>query len=91
MVERLAEDHDHACRLAHTVVQRWADTGLDPAAVRTNIVVFHHDAPATLLAHLEAHGVRAGTIAPRTVRMVTHHDVDANGIARACRALADAP
>ncbi|MDQ1412200.1 MAG: threonine aldolase [Acidimicrobiaceae bacterium] len=91
MVDRLAEDHSRARRLAETAAERWPDGGLDPAEVRTNIVVFRHcDAPG-LLAHLDAHGIKAGTIAPGMVRMVTHHDIDDDGIARTCRALATAP
>jgi len=91
MVERLKEDHVRARRLADAVVQRWPDAGLDPESVQTNIVVFaHRDAPS-LLAHLDAAGVRAGTIAPGIVRLVTHHDVDDEGVERACRALAGAP
>jgi threonine aldolase len=91
MIDRLADDHTHAARLAEAVVRRWPDAGLDPAAVRTNVVVFHHQDPLALLAYLEAHEVRAGTIAPGMVRMVTHHDVGEHGIARACQALAGAP
>ena len=33
----------------------------------------------------------AHAIAPGTVRFVTHHDVDDAGVARALRALEDAP
>jgi hypothetical protein len=33
----------------------------------------------------------AGTIAPGVMRLVTHHDVDADGVERACKALAAAP
>lgn len=91
MVSRLKEDHARARVLADAVVQRWPDCGLDPSRVQTNIVVFSHRDPAAVLAHLAAGGVRAGTIAPRTIRMVTHHDVDDAGIDRACRALAGAP
>ena len=91
MVDRLEEDHVRAHRLADAVVERWPDAGLDPASVTTNIVVFlHPDAPA-LLAHLDEAGVRAGTIAPGMVRLVTHHDVDDDGVERACRALVGAP
>ena len=36
-------------------------------------------------------GVLAHTIAPGRVRLVTHHDVDDNGIKRTLAALADAP
>jgi len=59
--------------------------------VRTNIVTFAHVEPGKLLAHLESEGVLAGTVAPRIVRLVTHHDVDDDGVERAMRALASAP
>ncbi|MBO0887216.1 MAG: hypothetical protein J2O38_07435, partial [Acidimicrobiales bacterium] len=91
MVERLAEDHRRAGRLAEAVAHRFADGGCEPGRVPTNIVVFHHPEPGRLLEHLRAHGVLAGTIAPGVVRLVTHHDVDDEGIERACRALAGAP
>jgi threonine aldolase len=91
MVERLADDHRRAARLAQAVADRWPDAGLDPADVTTNIVIFRHADPAALLAHLEGEGVRAGTIAPGVVRLVTHHDVDDEGIERAIKALASAP
>ncbi len=100
MVERLAEDHARARRLAEAVADRWPDAGVGEAAgldglggdgVRTNIVVFAHPDPAALAVHLEAHGVRAGTIAPGVVRLVTHRDVDDAGIEQACHALAVAP
>jgi threonine aldolase len=91
MVDRLAEDHEHAGLLADAVLDRWPDCGLDRAAVRTNIVVFHHPEPARLLEHLASQGVRAGTIAPGVVRFVTHVDVDRAGIDRARAAVAAAP
>jgi len=91
MVERLPEDHARAARLAEAVAQRWPGCGLDPAEVRTNIVTFAHSEPDKLLNHLEGHGVLAHSIAPGTVRFVTHHDVDDAGIARAVTALEDAP
>ena len=91
MVERLPEDHARARRLADAVADRWPGCGLDPARVRTNIVTFTHPEPDKLLAHLESHGVLAHAIAPETVRFVTHHDVDDDGISRAIAALGDAP
>jgi threonine aldolase len=91
MVGRLSEDHARAARLADAVAARWPDCGLDPAAVRTNIVVFSHGAPEKLLAHLEGQGVLAHAIAPGTVRFVTHRDVDDTGVQRAIAALGDAP
>ncbi len=90
MVERLAEDHARAATLAAAVAERWPGA-LDPAEVLTNIVVFEHPQPGSLLDHLESAGVRAGTIAPGVVRLVTHLDVDDRGVARAAAALRSAP
>ncbi len=91
MVERLADDHRRARALAAAVAERWPGTADDMQRVRTNIVVFPHREAARLIAHLEAHDVRAGTIAPGVVRLVTHHDVDDDGVERARAAIATAP
>jgi threonine aldolase len=91
MVARLADDHARAARLAEVVAERWPDEGFEPDDVRTNVVVFSHPDPRRLLAHLRDEGVLAGTIAPGAVRLVTHHDVDDDGIDAACKALASAP
>jgi len=91
MVDRLAEDHDRARRLAEAVGERWPDSGCRPERVLTNVVTFCHEAPGSVIDHLARAGVRAGTIAPGVVRLVTHHDVDDQDVARAVKALADAP
>ncbi len=91
MVDRLPEDHQRASRLAEAVAARWPSSGLDPASIKTNIVIFHHGQPDKLLAHLEGEGVLAGTVAPNQVRLVTHHDIDDAGLARAVKALNGAP
>jgi threonine aldolase len=91
MVGRLHEDHARAARLAVAVAERWPAGGLDPSSVRTNIVTFSNDEPEKLLAHLEGQGVLAHAIAPGVVRLVTHHDVDDAGVARAVTALEEAP
>jgi threonine aldolase len=91
MVDRLADDHARASRLAEVVAGQWPGCGLDPAAVRTNIVTFTHPEPEALLDHLAGQGVWAGTIAPGVVRLVTHFDVDDAGIERAVAALTSAP
>lgn len=88
MVERLAEDHARARRLAEVVASTWPEAGCDPDRVRTNIVTFRAADPDALLADLRAEGILAGTIAPQVVRLVTHHDVDDEGVERAGRALA---
>jgi threonine aldolase len=87
MVERLAEDHGRARRLADAVAERWPDGGCDPAEVRTNVVTWRPGDTAAVLDHLAAEGVLAGTIAPGVVRLVTHHDVDDAGVDRAVKAL----
>lgn len=90
-VERLADDHRRARRLADAVAQRWPDAGLDPEEVRTNVVVFRHDDPPALLAHLRTAGVLAGVLAPGVVRLMTHLDVDDAAIERASQAIATSP
>ncbi len=91
MVDRLADDHARAARLATAVADRWPEAGCRPAAVRTNIVVFAPPSADELVDHLAADGVLAGMIAPGVVRLVTHHDVDDAGVDRAVRALRSAP
>jgi threonine aldolase len=90
-VDRLVDDHRRARALAEAVAERWPDAGLDPASVRTNCVLFRHDDPRALVAHLGHEGVKAGTIAPRIVRLMTHLDVDDDGVEQTRKALATAP
>lgn len=85
MVERLAEDHERASRVAQAVEQRWP--GSLAHEVATNVVLFEHRSPAKVIAHLAGHGVLAGTIAPGVVRLMTHVDVNDEGLDRACEAL----
>jgi threonine aldolase len=89
-IDRLAEDHARARRLADAVAERWPACGLDPDTVQTNVVVFAHDDTAALLDHLSGEGVLAGTIAPGIVRLMTHLDVDDDGVARAVKAIVGA-
>jgi threonine aldolase len=91
MVERLAEDHRRARRLADVVAERWPEGGCDPSRVRTNVVTWRHPEPLKLVDWLAGEGVLAGTIAPGVMRVVTHHDVDDAGLELAVRALAGAP
>jgi len=91
MVERLAEDHVRARRLAEAVADRWPDGGCDPGSVPTNMVVFTHPSPEQVVDHLHGEGILSGTIAPGVMRLVTHHDVDDAGLDRAIKAVAGAP
>jgi len=88
-VDRLAEDHEHAAVLAAGLAALdgvWLDAG----AVATNIVVFEVDDAPGLIAALESAGVRMGALGPRTVRAVTHLDVDRAGVEQAVEAVAAA-
>jgi threonine aldolase len=87
MVERLADDHERAQRLASVLAAEFPGS-VDPGAVETNIVCASAAAlPGHLLQALGARGVLAGTIDPDTVRFVTHHDVDDADLERVVDAL----
>ncbi|MGH9037589.1 MAG: threonine aldolase family protein [Acidimicrobiia bacterium] len=87
MVDRLAEDHARARRLAEALAERFPGS-VEPAEVLTNIVCAATSAlPADLLERLAALGIRAGTIDQATVRFVTHKDVDDADLERAVAAL----
>lgn len=89
-VDRLAEDHARARRLADAVAERFPGA-IDPATVDTNVVIFAHAAARSVVDHLAGDGVLGAVLGPRAVRLVTHADVDDVGIGRACRAVASAP
>src|SRR3954467_6953273 len=87
-VERLAEDHANARRLAGGMAEL-DGVEIDPATVETNIVIFSvPDAPAFCAALREA-GVDMGALDARRVRAVTHLDVDRPRIDRALVAARD--
>lgn len=85
-MSRLAEDHAHARRMAE-ILGESRRVILDPAAVRTNIVVFDlsPDAPdaATVVAVARERGVLIFAFGPRTIRAVTHLDVSREQCERA--------
>jgi len=91
MVDRLADDHRRARRLAEAVAARWPSAGCDPAEVRTNIVLFRHADPAGLLARLAAQGIGAVTLGPGIVRLATHCGIDDEDVEAVVAALAAAP
>jgi threonine aldolase len=84
-VERLADDHERARRLAGGLAAL-PGIELDPALVETNIVIFRVADAKDFCRRLEAEGVRMGALNENTVRAVTHLDVDDAGIERALEA-----
>lgn len=81
-VERLADDHARAQRLAEGLAGI-AGIGVDPALCETNIVIARvADAPA-LVARCAAFGVRFLALGPRLARFITHLGVDDAGVERA--------
>ena len=88
-VELLAADHRRARRLAEALAGHPAFE-IDPAKVRTNIVIASLGDPGSadrILAELRGHGVLAGPMGPGRIRFVTHLDVDDRGLDRAIDAL----
>jgi len=79
-VERLADDHARARRLASAL-------GADPARVDTNIVVLDVREAATVAAKAREQDVLVAALGPRFLRLVTHLDVDDDATDRAIEVL----
>jgi threonine aldolase len=78
MVDRLADDHDNAKWLAAGLA-KLPGIKIDPATVRTNIVIFDVAGtgltPALFCARMHESGVRMSPFGATVVRLVTHFDV----------------
>jgi threonine aldolase len=89
-VERLAEDHLNAKRLAKGIAEI-DGLDIDVNAVETNILFFHVRKPGLtvpmLLDRMKAEGVLMGGTGPNTIRAVSHLDVSKDGIDRAIEVL----
>ena len=86
MVTRLADDHERARRLAGALADRWPGS-VDPDTVETNMVCAELDRlPDKLVARLADDGILCGTIDARTVRFVTHKDIEDADLDRAVHA-----
>jgi threonine aldolase len=91
-IARLAEDHANA----RTLAERLADTKveIDLATVQSNIVIFRVPEPlpdaATVVRRAQEQGVLVSAFATRTVRAVTHLNVDAAQCRDAAEVLAKA-
>ena len=90
-LERLADDHARARRLAAAVAEVRPEL-VDVDAVETNIVVLDLAAAGLAAADVAAdareHGVVLSVLGQRTLRMVTHLDVDDEGCEHAAGVLA---
>jgi threonine aldolase len=78
MIDRLAEDHSNARRLAHGLANI-SGLHLDPESIQTNIVIFHVDpsvgrAPE-LISALAQEGVKVTYPGQQSIRMVTHRHI----------------
>jgi threonine aldolase len=92
MVDRLAQDHATARRLAEGLAGIDA-TLVDPVRVETNIVMLdvaatRHDA-ATWESRLAAAGVRVGSSGRAQIRLVTHRHIDMAAVEQAIGVFAE--
>jgi threonine aldolase len=89
-LERLSEDHQHAQLLA-TACHEAAPSVVQPENAPTNIVALdlteHPLDAAALAAGAAEDGVRISVLGPRTVRLVTHLDVEPEGVKHAADVL----
>jgi threonine aldolase len=86
----LARDHERAKRLARGLAEI-PGIRLNPDDAQTNILVFDVSgtgmAAPELSAKLKERGILANAVDPALMRMVTHYDVDDDGIERALEAM----
>jgi threonine aldolase len=91
-MRRLAEDHANARILAEGLADTRAE--IDLATVQSNIVIFRVPEPlpdaASIVRRAQEQGVLVSAFATRTVRAVTHLNVDATQCRRAAEVLARA-
>lgn len=87
-IQRLAEDHIHAKRLADAIGKKDFTGEIFP--VETNIVIFEVKGRFTaksLAAKLQQHGILSIPIAPTQVRFVTHLDVSSGMVEEAIQVI----
>ena len=92
MVDRLAEDHANARRLAEGLA-RLPGIVLDPAQVSTNIVIFQMapgaPEPGALVKGLAKRGIKLSPTSGRGLRAVTHLGIEAEDVDFALAAAQD--
>lgn len=89
-LDRLAEDHAHAKRLAEAVASVPGFT-LTPPQVETNLVWFEvdsrHGSAQTVVGKLREKGIRVSALDGQTIRICTHLDVTKNECETAAQAI----
>jgi threonine aldolase len=102
MIDRLAEDHANARRLAESLaalpgirspgdIAQPEDGPLDPARVRTNFVLFRVDGDRiAFLAAAASRGLRLDAYPHGQIRAATHHGVTGDDIERVATIVAAA-
>jgi threonine aldolase len=87
-IDRLADDHLHARQLADSLAALPGVGYIRP--VQTNIVIFDVQQPAEIiLSQLAGKGIKAAAFGPKTIRLVTHLDVERAGIEYAVEVLGE--
>ena len=90
MVERRADDHVNARRLAEGLAET-PGLSVDLDRVQTNIVIFDlvsdHLTPAEFVARLDEKGVKLLAIGGNRLRAVTHYGIEAQDIELALAAV----
>ena len=82
MVDRLAEDHEHARLLAQGLAQV-PGVRIDPAAVQSNIVAFDVDDGPAFRRRLRDLGVLTSGFSASRLRMYTHYGITRRDIEEA--------
>jgi threonine aldolase len=91
MVDRLADDHQRAARLASVIRNRVviADARLDE--LETNIVIFTVTNASSFVDQLASRGIKANALDHKTIRFVTHSDLGDDDIDDAIEILNSIP
>lgn len=88
MTERLVEDHARAQTLAKNLADL-PGIKLDLTTVQTNMVYFEVDDAPELVSAMHERGIRSNALGPKTVRLVTHYQIDDKDVEMASRVIGE--
>jgi threonine aldolase len=90
MVDRLADDHANAKKLAIGLAEL-PDISIDPDQIPTNIIFFEVTredmTPEELVQRIDADGIRMLPVGPQKVRAVTHYHITSEDIDQALKVI----